>query len=158
MFVNNIKRKLTKFIKQSFKMKLLLISAFFISGIMRLLILFVPFKKIVLLMGEENRDSQDQISDPLASKALKVGWAVNTICNHTPWESKCYVRSLTAQFILKLLKIPSTIYFGVAWDETKNLIAHAWLRCGQYVLTGESGKDRFKCLSFYSTKLKYSPR
>lgn len=143
---------LGKFLSLSFRMKLLIISAFFISGVMRMLILLVPFKKIVSIMGKERLESSSEINSFNMSRAIKIGWAVNTICNHTPWQSKCYVRALTAHFFLKIFRIPSTIYLGVARDKVKNLIAHAWLRCGEEVLVGKDEMDQFSCITFFSTK------
>jgi hypothetical protein len=152
MYYSRGTTKLGKFFSLSFKMKLLIISAFFVSGIMRGLILIVPFKKLVSIMGEERLESPSDISSFKMSRAFKVSWAVNTACNHTPWESKCYVRALTAHFFLKILRIPSTIYLGVARDKVKNLIAHAWLRCGKEIIIGKDEMDLFTCITFYTAK------
>lgn len=70
---------------------------------------------------------------------LKVAYAVNRVCNRTRWESKCLVRALTAQRLLRKKKIPSTLYLGCGLDDEGNMIAHAWLRCGRIYVTGGNG-------------------
>ncbi len=76
-------------------------------------------------------------------KAARVGWAVNKISQFTPWESKCLVQSISAQIVLRLIKIPYTLYLGLAKDESNKLVAHAWLRCGGLIVTGGREKERF---------------
>jgi hypothetical protein len=46
--------------------------------------------------------------------------------------------------------IPSTLYLGVARDEKQNLIAHAWLQCGDVIITGKAEKDRFTTVSMFT--------
>ena len=63
---------------------------------------------------------------------------MNRICNKTAWESKCLVRALTAQKLLKQKGIGSTLYLGCGYAEDK-MVAHAWLRCGELYVTGGDG-------------------
>ena len=77
-----------------------------------------------------------------------VSYAVDKVCSRTAWESKCLVRALTAQHLLKKSGIPSTMYLGCKMEEGK-MVAHAWLRVGKVYVTGGNGEgysivDRFK--------------
>ena len=70
------------------------------------------------------------------------------MCSRTAWESKCLVRALTAQRLLKKKGIPSTMYLGCKMEEG-NMVAHAWLRVGKLYVTGGNGEsyskvDRFR--------------
>ena len=74
---------------------------------------------------------------------------VDRICSKAPWESKCLVRALTAQKILKKKGIHSTMYLGCGLNDGK-MVAHAWLRCGEMYVTGGNGSeyaivDKFYC-------------
>ena len=73
--------------------------------------------------------------------ASLVSWHVNRIANHTPWESKCLVRALTARKLLNGHKIPNTLYLGVGKDEKGAMVAHAWIRAGGFYVTGGDGSD-----------------
>lgn len=145
-----LERILKKFIRLSYKMKLVIVFSFFLSGIIRFLILIIPFRRLSGIMGKEMIESPKTLDPISQARAFKVGWAINTVCNHTPWESKCLVRALTALIILKALHIPSTLYLGVSRNNSSQLAAHAWLRSGEIILTGENEKDSFKCITYFS--------
>ena len=89
------------FFKLPFKMKILVIISFFLLGIMRLLILIIPFKHLIAVMGKEMRESPATLPEKSQARAVWVSWAVNVMSKYTPWESKCYVRALTAMLCLK---------------------------------------------------------
>ena len=88
--------------------------------------------------GEET--PYDDIDMDTYRKARRVSLSVNRICNKTKWESKCLVRALTAQKLLKEKGIPSTLYLGCGKDGEK-MVAHAWLRVGSMYVTGGNGAE-----------------
>lgn len=67
-----------------------------------------------------------------------------------PMKIKCFSRAITAKRILEKQSIPSTIYFGVAKDGNSKLIAHAWLRCGNIIVTGKEEMGRFTPVMFFT--------
>ena len=87
------------------------------------------------ILGEES--SPDATMDEYRF-AKKVAYSVNQVCNKTKWESKCLVRALTAQKLLKEKGIDSTMYLGCKEDGGK-MVAHAWIRCGHMYVTGGNG-------------------
>ena len=68
---------------------------------------------------------------------------ITAISRYTPWKSLCMVQALTAQTILSIKRIPCTIYLGIAKDDQQKLQAHAWLMCGDFVVTGGDVRDEF---------------
>ncbi|WP_427854315.1 lasso peptide biosynthesis B2 protein [Desulfosporosinus youngiae] len=136
--------------KKKIKINLLLTIAFFLMGIVRLAVLIIPFRFISRSIGERMAESPIEVNYSTYMKAAKVGWAVSKISQFTPWESKCLVQSITAQILLRLIKIPYTLYLGLAKDESNKLVAHAWLRCGGLILTGAREKDRFVAVAKFS--------
>lgn len=148
------KRRLQNFIKLSWRIKLLLLGSLCLMGIVRLAILVLPFRCLTQFMGEKMAESPSEINPKLLSRAVTVGWYVNKLSNFTPWESKCLVRAFTAQIILKLLRIPSTLYFGMAKTDSNQLLAHAWLRCGNLTITGARERERFKAVAQFATLTK----
>ena len=127
--------KVRKFLKVSWTDKMMIIEAVFLTGIIRFSILFVAFSKIAKLSGKYNKDSVFSINNKQISIGNRIGLVVQIVSKYTPWESKCLVKALTAQTMLRIRKIPSTVYLGVAKDD-KKLVAHAWLRCGENIITG----------------------
>jgi len=100
-------------------------------------------------MGVLNEESAQEESMEKYKEASKVSHTVNSVCGQTPWESKCLVRALTAQHLLKKKKIPSTLYLGVG-KKGDAMIAHAWLRSGRYYLAGGSGDGYVQVAKFRS--------
>lgn len=106
----------------------------------RLLILVVPQKYLQYHYGNMNEESPREVSGRDYYWATRVGYEVNRIADKTPWESKCLVRALAAQRILKRRNVETTLYLGVGTEEQK-MIAHAWLRCGSFYVTGGDGEN-----------------
>jgi hypothetical protein len=44
----------------------------------------------------------------------------------------------------------STLYLGLAKDRETQLQAHAWLRCGERILTGQRGMAGFTVISTFA--------
>ena len=145
------KRRLRNFIKLTWRIKLLLLGSLWLMGIVRLAILILPFRYLTKFMGKKMAESPSQINPKLLSRAVTVGWCVNILSNFTPWESKCLVRAFTAHIILQMLKIPSTLYFGMAKTDSNKLLAHAWLRCGDFMITGDREREGFKSVAQFAT-------
>lgn len=110
------------------------------SGWIRLCILMLPMRWLERYMGSRGEESPMDEEHNHYLYAMKVSRVVDRVCSKTIWESKCLVRALTAQKFLKRKGIATTLYLGC---QTKNeeLKAHAWIRCGQFFVTGGNGKD-----------------
>lgn len=143
-----MKISLFNFIKNNnFKAETIL--SYYYSAIFRVLILLVKPKYLQKRWGEEGRESEKEESKDVYKYAASISRIVNRICNKTSWESKCLVRALTAQKLLKRKGIHSTLYLGCGLKEGK-MVAHAWLRVGQMYVTGGDGReysivDKFFC-------------
>lgn len=144
-------RKICKFLKLPSRDKILLIEAFFLTGIIRFAILFIPFNRLAKLAGKYKEESSEYLRDVDRFTTKRIGWVVNIISRNTPWESKCLVKALTAQILLKQRKISSTLYLGVAKDKENKLIAHAWLRSGVDIITGGDEKSLFTEVAKFAT-------
>ena len=144
--MRNLLKLIKKFILYKNKDKLLILKICVLTGIFRMLILYVPFKKLKMYMGELNKESSKDITHYQYNEACRIRWAIEKVVKYTPWESKCLVQSLTAQYLLSQKKIDSTLYLGVAMDKKeglkKDFIAHSWIRCGGFFVTGGNG-DKF---------------
>jgi len=137
---------LRSFIKLPLKMRLLLIGTFWLLGIVRLAIFILPFRYLTPFMGKKMAESPAEIDPKLLAKAVKIGWSVNVVSSITPWENRCLVRAFAAQIILLILKTPSTLYLGLKKNDSRQLQAHAWLRCGTLTLIGARERESYKSI------------
>lgn len=118
--------------------KRLTLLAYVYSAIFRFKICFIKSKYLRKGWGREGMESSESVEPWKYTYAKNVAYVVDRICNKTTWESKCLVRALTAQKLLKQKGISSTMYLGCGYDEGR-MVAHAWLRCGKYYVTGGDG-------------------
>ncbi|WP_188118501.1 lasso peptide biosynthesis B2 protein [Thermoclostridium caenicola] len=150
--MSKLKRILSTFVRLSLRMKILVIVSFAVLGIMRLLMILLPFRRLTALMGKAHQESPYSLDPASQILAQEVGFAINIVSNHTPWKSECLVKALAAQFILKVLNISSTLYLGVSKDDSNHLTAHAWVRSGNQIITGAfEYEDQFKCVDFFAS-------
>lgn len=78
--------------------------------------------------------------DPAAprghERAAVVGWAVDAASRRLPWPSNCLVQALAAALLLRCHSISATLSLGVTRDNAARISAHAWLSCGEVIVTG----------------------
>lgn len=130
--------RLIRFIKYN-EHKSVTLQAWIYSAYYRFQMLYYNTKKLNKRWGIEGEESPEDATMDEYRYAKKVAYAVNQVCNKTKWESKCLVRALSAQKLLKKKGIQSTMYLGCGLDENGKMIAHAWLRCGRMYVTGGNG-------------------
>jgi hypothetical protein len=123
-----------------------LVAAWSLLGLCRIAILLLPFSVLRRALGESTvpgRDG-DRVGRPPREDALvradRIGATVRLAARHTPWRSECYPQALTARVLLGLVGIPHVVSFGVRRDRDA-LVAHAWVRVGEVVVTGATGHD-----------------
>jgi hypothetical protein len=120
--------------------KRLTIKVWFWAGLYRVIILIIPAKLMKKHYGILGEESSYCVSEDNERKARMISYQVNRVAMNTPWESKCLVRALTAQKLLSNENISSTLYLGIK-KENEKMLAHAWIRTGDFYLTGGDGKE-----------------
>lgn len=146
-----ITRRLLILSRTKWSDKKLLFEALFLTALARAVILLIPFKKYQKYLGVYSQKTSYEVPIDKYRIIKRISWAVNIVSKYTPWESKCLVQAVTAQRMLKTRKIGSTLYLGVNKDKN-NLNAHAWLRCGQVIVTGGYNKGAFKVVAKFANE------
>ena len=147
--------RLRKFRALNTEEKRMLIQAYRLLGTMRFAILTTSFKRLVARLTV-HREAVDQVSLNAESLAVAhaIGWAVRTAARFTPWKSTCLVQVLAAQRMLQQRGIAGAFYLGAATGsegkKLQTLDAHAWLKCDDNFITGESGHERFTIVTSFS--------
>ena len=125
----------------------LVLEALLWLGVARLALLVVPFKQIAPRLGRHMAKTGTDLGPYPEDVVLRIGWSVRTVARRSPWNSTCLTQAIAAHMMLQRRGIPSTLYLGMAKGEAGEWQAHAWLRCGPHVLTGEPGHRRFVVVS-----------
>lgn len=128
------------------KDKILLVKVVTLTAIARFSMLKIPFKELKKHMGKVNVESSFKLDESdydlryVINDLKRFKWVIQAVSKRTPWESKCLVQALTAQYLTNKKGITSTLYLGVKRDSDNNLIAHSWIRCGDFYITGGNGE------------------
>ena len=129
--------KLHRFFCLPFKQKIVCLEALILSAYYRFQILYKPFSKLSLKIGKIGYETPSDVDYRVMVREIRT--VVERVCRHTPWESKCLVRALTAKNMLNRRGYPCTLYMGLKETKDKAMEAHAWLRCGDIFVTGGKG-------------------
>ena len=114
---------------------------------MKFVVLFMPFKKIASKIGTLQKETS---LEEITSSELEIVWrSIHRANRFTLHKSVCYDQALTAKVMLKRRGLAATLYFGLAKDEQAKLIAHAWVRCGNKIVTGKAGMERFTVVAYF---------
>lgn len=135
-------------VKSSFSKKILIFRALWYMFYVRMLMLFVKYKRYEKHLGERGIETEKNIPEDFDDTIQEIRRVVIGLSRYTPWESKCMVQALACKWLLTRKGIKSTIYFGISGQ--KELKAHAWLRVGEKIVTGKKGHKQFKIVNFYS--------
>lgn len=147
-------RNVRKYFLLTGQQKKLFVEAYLMLGLYRIAIIIRSFKSLVTGLNYNEKSTHVDISDEKKQLSILIGNAVTTVANHTPWQSTCLVQALTTQRMLRKRKIAGMFHLGVTMNSAENdpLAAHAWLVCGDEILTGKVGIERYTILSTFSWK------
>jgi len=144
-------RKIRLFMGMNKELRVMIINAYILSGYYRFKMLFKPFNKLALEMGELGVEDTKEADDSMNAYIYKVRRAVMLASKYTPWESLCMVQALVAKHMLNKKNIDNVIYFGLAKNEKNEPIAHAWLKYNNKVVVGEKGMERFSVVATFGS-------
>ncbi|WP_021166562.1 hypothetical protein SOV_07580 [Sporomusa ovata DSM 2662] len=144
-----MRRLILKYFRCSWTDKLLLLYIFILLAIVKVLLLLVPFRYITVWLGKYMKESPF-IDENENTFINRVGWAIQIASRYTPWESKCLVQAITGKILLRHRRLHNTMYLGVAKDGGDQMIAHAWLRAGNKLVTGGRNSSMFTVVAKFA--------
>jgi len=119
-------KRLTRFLRLSFREKLLFSEALFFHLLTGLILKTVPFRKIPELFSSR----QAAVSSHQSDVTGQIKEAVARAGKVSPWRNRCLVSSLAARCMLNRRKIQSSLSLGMAKKMDGKNTAHAWLKAG----------------------------
>jgi hypothetical protein len=107
-----------------------------------------PLKWYASCLGIQQASTPDiPIEDPRIRMIMR---AIARGKKYSPWNIKCLAEAIAAQQMLNRRKIAATLYLGIARKDEHEIVAHAWLRCGNIILTGRRGMNKFTVVSSFA--------
>ncbi len=105
----------------------------------KILVQTLPFPRLARRLGQAQIETPREISAADRALAVDVSWAVQAVARHVPLGFVCLPQAIAAQRMLRRHGLPTTLYFGVAFDQKRkdSIETHAWLRAGDKIVTGE---------------------
>lgn len=148
-----LRRRIATLFIMKWENKRVLIEAFFLTALVRIMILLIPLKKYQKYLGIYAQETTYEINIDEYRTIKRISWAVNLVCRYTPWKSKCLVQAITAQNMLRSRNLSSTLYLGVSKDKNNSMRAHAWLRSGKVLVTGANNISEFKEVAKFAIRV-----
>jgi len=142
--------RLRKFLARSPAERGCLLEAACWLGLARLAILVLPFRRLAPFLGKQMGQSPAEAGAAPGALLERISWAVAAASRHLPWECKCLAQALAGKAMLRRRGVSSTLYLGLAKDGADQLQAHAWLRCGERILTGQRSMAGFTVIATFA--------
>ena len=134
------KNKLSRFSALEGADKWLLLRAVGWLAYARLMLVVMPFDRLAARLSVKGNDLSAQ-PDPEYLK--RISFAVPAAANIVPWRSDCFPQAIAARMLLKRQGYESTIHLGVEKTSPDAVAGHAWVTCGEIVVTGGEQADRY---------------
>ena len=114
----------------------------------RLAIRFIPFARLAGHLGRHMAETPPSATPVALETSRRVSRAIRLAARNLPWESVCLPQAIAAKAMLKRRGVPCTLYLGVLRNEKFH--AHAWVRAGGLVVTGDRGREGFTVVSTFA--------
>jgi len=88
------------------------------------------------LKDQSSRLPHERTNRRAAIDVERVSWAITLAARYVPWRSDCLIQVMAADRWLRKHNLCADFHLGVAKDERGGLRAHAWLRYGDFTVTG----------------------
>jgi hypothetical protein len=140
MTTRRLNRKLEKFRALGSAEKWALLHATIWLALARLMLLAIPFRQLAARLSRKE-SSASGTPDP--ELLARVAFALRTAASNVPWRSDCFPQSIAGRMLLRHHGYRSTIHLGFDRSGEDELLGHAWLTCGETVVTGGEDLNRF---------------
>lgn len=118
----------------------------------RAAIRLLSMRRITTFLGSDMSETGfDALSADQLRQVRRTRRAISKAAPHTPTNSNCYPRGLTAHLLLRAAGIASTLYYGAAFERDRtSLETHVWVRSGPEVVTGGREHEDFAVVSAFA--------
>ena len=140
----------------------LFIEAVINLAVARFYVRFFAFKNYIYKIGEPQPLEEPEDIDPVSTTELEtlrqVSKEIDRAARNVPWNAVCLPQAMAGKWMLKKRNLPSIMFLGVAKEKAAveadiekvkegqwqpGLKAHAWLKTGNFIVTGRQGHQQF---------------
>ncbi len=121
-------------------------------AIARIVMAFVPFRRIASWLGRPGAESPTTATPEETDTAKAIGWAVGVLGRRVPWDGRCLAQALAATSMLRRRGLEGTVTLGVREGKSASFDAHAWLRMGSCMVTGGPGHEEYKPFTTFARR------
>jgi hypothetical protein len=125
-----------RLLKISSARKRLLAEAVLFLFTVKILLLFLPFKKILRAFPAPGKKKEY----PDQAELYNIRWSLIKADRLAFWKNRCLVQCIAGKWMLERRGGNATISFGVKHDSKGRVTAHAWLTAGDFQII-ERGSD-----------------
>lgn len=125
--------------------KWLCLKILFFLIIAKLVVCFLPFRRYARWLGKRQAETLKESCIKSLRQRQYLAFIrkfIPIFSRRLPWRSVCLHEALAAYFLIRQIKLPTTFYFGMNRKGGQGLGAHAWIRCGEWYITGGNGVDQ----------------
>lgn len=130
--------------------KLLFLEAIYYAIFFRIISKCTPFKYWQKILGKTRKEiiaNFDETQRPVVQMVFR---AMRRSSVYLPIKENCLVDAFVVKKMLSKRNIRCTLYLGITKKDGSALKAHAWLKCGNEIITGHKGVQQFKVVNWYS--------
>lgn len=146
-----LKKLRQKWRKKTPEQRKLFFEAYFYTIYFEILIKTIPFKKIVKIT-ELKKVETEQVNSERSLDIANIKSAIFRSGKYSFFKPLCLNQALVAQRMLQKRKISGLLFLGVGKDDQKDkkLIAHAWLKCNNKIITGDYQLEKYAVVAKYT--------
>lgn len=137
-----------RFLKRPLWQKKLVLEAFALLFLARAAVLALPFKWVANWSGVQGLE--DCLEEPPEETLRQVRWSIITASRYGWWNCLCLTQALAAKAMLRRRGHRSTMYLGLTRPGEKKFAGHAWLKCGNVILTGGEEHPEFHVIAKFT--------
>lgn len=137
--------------RRTWRERLLWCEAFAALAWAKLLVHSLPFRRLATRLGRAQTETPETITRSQRAIAVEISWAVQAVARHIPLGFVCLPQAIAAKGMLRRRGLPSTLYLGVTPGRARPeaITAHAWLRAGNKIVTGEAEAAQHQVLASF---------
>jgi Transglutaminase-like superfamily len=129
-------RRLHKFLLLPLPTQCLLIMSALLLAAIRLGLWLLPFQTLRRLLARISH-LLSQLPKTAHPSVHNIAWAMAVVTRRVPVVGTCLTQALATQILLGWRGHPTHLRIGVAYSETGQLQAHAWIESGGKIVVGD---------------------
>jgi len=141
--------RLVRFVRLPARLQRLYLEAAFHLSMAGLTLLVLPFRRIAPRLGVVTHHADPPSAAGREQELEEIAWALHRAARVLPWRCTCLPKAIAGSRMLGRRGIPYALYLGAAREQDRELIAHAWLRCGDTIVTGGEEMAKFTIVSSF---------